>query len=338
MKNLHLMAAGAALLVQVSGANAADYNWRYVGVINSAHDYAKIMIEGFERVEERTDGALGIEYVSYGETPYKATDSLTLVRDGLVEMTEWIPAYNASTYPLLAGPELPFVMPELRDAAGFQESKIKAWSTPTISDYKQSIIDEHGAVSLSTQFYDPINIWFTDVVTDIEGMKGKKVRAFSPVQADFLNAAGASPVNIAAAEAYTGLQRGVIDGVITGAGAVVSFKWSEVLNSGFTTNLTLLSFDMVAAEAKLDELPDDVRAVLVEEMGNVEAEIRELMPKAYEQKIAELKEGGLTITNPSPDLYAEFHRIAVEDVFPAWAEQAGPKAEEILSDFGIDLN
>ncbi|MEQ8291406.1 MAG: TRAP transporter substrate-binding protein DctP [Roseovarius sp.] len=338
MRTHQIMAAGAALLVQVSGAYAADHNWRYVGVINAAHDYAKIMIEGFERVEERTDGALRIEYVSYGETPYKATDALTLVRDGLVEMTEWIPAYYASTYPLLAGPELPFVTAELKDAAGFQAATLEAWSTPTISEYKQGIIDEHGAVSLSTQFYDPINIWFTDEVTDIEGMKGKKVRAFSPVQADFLTSAGASPVNIAAAEAYTGLQRGVIDGVITGAGAVVSFKWNEVLESGFTTNLTLLSFDMVAAESKLNELPEEVRAVLVEEMANVEAEIRELMPKAYEEKIAELKEEGLTITNPSPELYGEFHRIAVEEVFPAWAEQAGPQAEEILSDFGIELN
>ncbi|MEQ9632106.1 MAG: TRAP transporter substrate-binding protein DctP [Roseovarius sp.] len=338
MRTHQIMAAGAALLVQVSGAYAADHNWRYVGVINAAHDYAKIMIEGFERVEERTDGALRIEYVSYGETPYKATDALTLVRDGLVEMTEWIPAYYASTYPLLAGPELPFVTAELKDAAGFQAATLEAWSTPTISEYKQGIIDEHGAVSLSTQFYDPINIWFTDEVTDIEGMKGKKVRAFSPVQADFLTSAGASPVNIAAAEAYTGLQRGVIDGVITGAGAVVSFKWNEVLESGFTTNLTLLSFDMVAAESKLNELPEEVRAVLVEEMANVEAEIRELMPKAYEEKIAELKEEGLTITNPSPELYGEFHRMAVEEVFPAWAEQAGPQAEEILSDFGIELN
>lgn len=336
-KSLQLI-AGAALFLYAGNAAAADFNWRYVGVINSAHDYAKIMIEGFKKIEERTDGQLQIEYVSYGETPYKAVDALTLVRDGLVEMTEWLPGYSSSTFPMLGGPELPFLQEELLDAAELQARTIENWETPTIKAYQQQILDEHDAVSLVTIFYDPINIWFADEVTDMEGMAGKKVRATSPDQAEFLTAAGASPVNISAADAYTGLQRGVIDGIITGAGAVVSFKWDEVLKSGFATNVVMSATNMLASQSKLDELPEDVRNVVTEEMAAVEQQIRELMPVSYKEKLAELEGKGVTITEPSPELYGKFHQIAVENIFPKWAERAGPDAEKVLSEMGVGTN
>jgi len=337
MKKTLKLTVWASLLASAAGIAQGETNWRYVGVVPPAHDYAKIISAGFERVAERTDGALTIDYLSYGETPYKAVDALTLVRDGLVDMSEWVPAYNASTYPLLAGPELPFVMTELKDAAGFQEATLNAWNTPTIAAYKAGILDDHSAQTVMTGFYDPINIWFSDEVTDVAGMTGKKVRAFSPEQAEFLNALGASPVNIAASEAYTGLQRGVIDGVITGAGAVVGFKWNEVLNSGFTTNVLLLSLDMIVSDAKLADLPEDVRAVLLEEMANVQSEMLEAMPKLYDEKLAVLKEGGMTITQPSEEMYRSFHDMAVTSVYPGWAERAGPDAVKILADFGIAL-
>jgi TRAP-type transport system periplasmic protein len=333
-----IFAAGTMFLAAAGIASAADFNWRYVGVINSAHDYAKLMIEGFERVEERTDGSLNIDYVSYGETPYNPVDALTLLRDGLVEMSEWLPGYNAATYPLLAAPELPLITPQWEDPASLQESTIEAWATPTVSAYKTEILDEHNSESLMTIFYDPINIWFSEIVTDLDGIAGKKVRATSPEQAEWLTSLGASPVNISAGDAYTGLQRGVIDGIITGAGAVVSFKWDEVLKSGFATNVVLSSTNMLINKDALDSLPEETRNILVEEMEKVEAAIHELMPQAYEEKIAELREKGVTITEPTPELYQEFRQRAVENVYPSWAERAGGEAETVLSEMGVDLD
>ncbi|RAI02423.1 hypothetical protein DLJ53_13795 [Acuticoccus sediminis] len=333
---IHL-ATAAALWASAGTAGAADFNWRFVGVNPASHEYSKLLIESFKRIEERTGGALSIEFVTYGETPYKAVDALTLVRDGLIEMTEWVPAYNASTYPLLAGPQLPFLMKELLSVEDFQKATDAAWQTETIASYKDGILGDHGAVSLATGYYDPINLWFTGTVTDMDGIVGKKVRAFSPEQAEFLSAAGASPVNISAADAYTGLQRGVIDGVFTGAAAVVAFKWNEVLKSGFATNVLLLSLDEIVSEARLNELPEDVRAVLLEEMDSVEAEIRATMPKISAAKLDQLKADGFTITTPTPELYAKFHEIAVEHVYPQWAERGGEQAKEVLADLGIEL-
>jgi len=337
MRSFMRIALASGIILAGAGMASAETNWRYVGVINSAHDYAKLMIAGFERIEERSGGDLKITYVSYGETPYNPVDALTLVRDGLVDMTEWLPSYNAATFPLLAAPELPLLTATWEPPMELQTAKLDSWATPTVSAYKQQVLDDHGAVSLATVFYDPINIWFADVVTDMSGIRGKKVRATSPEQAEWITALGASPVNISAGDAYTGLQRGVIDGIITGAGAVVSFKWDEVLKSGFATNVLLSSTNMLVSKSALDALSESTRQILIEELAAVETGIRELMPRTYQDKVAELRGKGLTVTEPSAELYAQFRQMAVDNVYPKWAERAGGDAAKVLGEMGVNL-
>jgi len=316
---------------------AAELNWKYISVINANHNYSKIIIAGFKRVEERTGGSLKIAFTSYGETPYKPIDAQTLIRDGLVEMTEWLPGYNAGTYPLLAAPDLPMIAEKWVSPSELQKVRLAAWDTPTVKAYKKKIFDDHNAASLSTHFYDPINIWFSTVVTDIDGIKGKKVRATQPEAAKWLTAMGASPVNISAGDAYQGLQRGVIDGIITGSAAVVGFKWYEVLKSGFATNVHLSATDIMISKTALSSLPEDTRKILIEEMKNVENGIHEAMPKAYEASVASLRGNGLVITEPSNELYQQFRKYAVDEVYPDWVERAGGDAEKALSEMGITL-
>ncbi|WP_306155110.1 hypothetical protein [Roseovarius sp. MMSF_3281] len=81
--------------------------WRYVSVVPKGHAYGARMVEAFDNINERTDGNFVIRFQTFGETPYKVNDALTITRDNLVDMAEWLRNYNASTYPLLAGPELP---------------------------------------------------------------------------------------------------------------------------------------------------------------------------------------------------------------------------------------
>jgi TRAP-type C4-dicarboxylate transport system substrate-binding protein len=247
-------------------------------------------------------------------------------------MSEWLPSYNAATYPVLAAPELPFVMPQWEEPATLQKKVIAAWATPTVNAQRQDVLNRHRAELLATVFYDPINIWFADSVKDIAGMKGKKVRATSPEQAEFLTAIGASPVNIAAGEAYTGLQRGVINGIITGAGAVVSFKWDEVVKSGFATNVLMSSTTMLVSKRALDGLSPAHRAILIEEMKAVEAEIHAFMPTSYKANIAALKAKGILVTEPSPELYQQFRKVAVDHVHPNWAKRAGPEGQKAISE------
>ncbi len=59
-------------------------------------------------------------------------------------------------------------------------------------------------------------------------LKGLKLRSFSALLSKGLEAAGAAPVVMSSAEVYTGIQRGTIDGAVSGTTTHVVRKWMEV--------------------------------------------------------------------------------------------------------------
>lgn len=330
-----LVAGLAAMAVPASAQDKVE--WRYVAVVPAGHGYSKRLIEAFDKVTERTDGNFTIRFQTYGETPYKVNDALTVTRDGLMDMAEWLRNYNASTYPLLAGPELPLLPETLPTPAELQEQKIEAWSQPTISAYLDGIFADHNAEPLITWYYDPYQLWSRTEVEGMEGFKGLKIRGSTPEQAELLAGLGASPINIQPAELYTALQRGTVDGTITGQGAVTGFKWSEVLKTGVLANVMMSSSGPIVNKDKLAALPEDYRSILMEELGKAEADLRAFMPEFTKSTQDALREQGLTLIEPSPELYQQMRAAAVDTVYPAWAERAGADGKQMLKELGVEV-
>jgi TRAP-type C4-dicarboxylate transport system substrate-binding protein len=298
----------------------------------ASHPYAQAIINGLKAIDQRTKGQLKIQFVNFGETPYKPGDSLSLIRDGLVEATEWTPTYTAGTYPLLAAPELPFISPVYPDAAGFQASTNAAWATLTIRSQANKLLHQYGATAVAKWYYEPLNFWFVQQVTDMQGFKGKKIRVASPEAAELVSVLGASPVQIFPAEVFTALQRGTIDGVITGSGNIRSFKWDEVLKSVYVANITLVSSSLVVADKAIAKLPPELKTVLTEEMANIQASIQKLMPEKDKAQINSLKASGMTVTVPSAEAYAQMKKLAEDKVWTVWKGRAGDEANKVLQE------
>ena len=68
-----------------------------------------------------------------------------------------------------------------------------------------------------------------------EDLKGLKMRSFSILLSSALQSIGGTPVVMSSAEVYTAIQRGTIDGAISGSSTFVSRKWMEAL-----THITLV--------------------------------------------------------------------------------------------------
>lgn len=326
-----------AFLVGVSlgtYAEAETFNWRFYSVSPPSHPYAQVIIEGLKEIDERTDGQLKIEFVNFSETPYKPGNALSLVRDGLVETAEWTPTYTASTYPLAAAPELPFISPEHADAAAFEAATNAVWNTPAMKAVAGKVLGEYNATSLARWYYEPLNFWFVQDVTSLDDFKGKKIRVASPEAAEMVSALGASPVQIFPAEVFTALQRGTIDGVITGSGNIKSFKWDEVLKSMYRANMQLVSSSFVVSNAAMEKLPPELQAVLTDEMGKVQQKIQDLMPEKDASQVDALKAEGMTVTEPSAEDYAGLRKLAEDNVWPAWKAQAGDEADKVLEEIG----
>ncbi len=334
MKRIMLLCAAAAamLALGVSNAGAAEYRWRLYGALPTTHDYPKRLMEGLKKIEERSGGRMSIRYSYYSETPYKVTDALTVMRDGLAEMTEWLPSYSAGTYPVLAAPELPFLLPSRTSAAEGQAAINRAWASPPVDAAMKRVLADHGAQLLGRYYFEPMNFWFVKPVQEIEGFRDRKVRVYSPELADLMSQVGSSPVNLSTTEVYTALQRNVLDGVITGAGNIRGSKWNEVLRSGYITNLMFTSTSILVSRKALEKLPADLQAIVVDEMKKTTDALQTFMPQSDAAKQADLKTAGFTIAEASPEDYARFREIAANGVWPSWSKRAGGESEQILKD------
>lgn len=321
--------ASAAMVVPSA---AAETEWKYFGSVPAGHDVGKIIIKGFERINQRTNDKLKITYTFYGETPYKPTEGLILLRDELVDLTEWLPAYNAGTYPLLSGPELPLLVPRFVPTTELHKLADASWNTETMKAYETKVLDDHGAVRVTRVFYEPMNLWFKGEFNGPADLTGMKIRAFSPEQSEFLSAMGATPVTIPGPEVYTALQRGLVDGTIIGSSAIVSFKLDEVVKTGYLTNLQQLSTGMLASKGSIDALPEDVKAIFLEEMAAVEAEARAFIPEQEKRDVSILEGKGITIKRPAEDVYSDLHKVAVDKVFPKWVGRAGEGSQNFLDE------
>lgn len=307
-------------------ATAAEFKWQYYSVSPPMHPYSEFLTAAFDRIKERTDRALSIELVYFGETPYKGAEAEKLMRDGLVEMTEWLLGYSTSTYSLLSGPELPFLPPKRMEPEAHIAAIDKAWKSPAVAEELQSILDRHDAIRLSRFYWPPQNHWLNKTIENSEGLKGLKIREYSAEGIDFTNALGATPVSLTAPEVYAALQRGALDGVVTASTSMTGLKWGEVVRAGYITNFKLSISLILVSEEAYKRLPEDMQAILREEVERATDEILSFMV-ANESGLHKTLETdyGFTITYATPEDYTAMRKIAMEAVWPNWVERVGPE-------------
>lgn len=333
MKILGAVIAGVLAFAGIANAQES-VKWRYYSVIPASHDFGKRVIESFKAVEEKTQGQLSIRFVFYGETPYKSTDALSVIKRGQVEMTEWLPSYSAGTYPLLAAPELPFLLPTISDPAQAQAGIDRAWGAPAMKAEMDRVLAENGGEKLGQYYYEPMNFWFTKPVKNVADFSGKRVRVFSPELSELIESLKASPVSLGNPEVYSALQRNSLDGVITGVGNLGGGgQWKEVLRSGFIANPMFVSTTLLVNKEALGKLPPKLREVLIDEMAKLTAGQRAFMPESDRTKKAELRTmANFTMTDASPADYATMRKLTADNVWSAWKKRVGEKAGPVLDE------
>jgi TRAP-type C4-dicarboxylate transport system substrate-binding protein len=326
-----LLGVGLALGALAPAQAADKFNWSYLSGIPNTHDFnAKFVIPAFDRIRERTGGNLDIRHVFLPETPFKFPDMLTVIRDGQIEMAGWAPSYTSGTYPALAVVGLPFLLPKLgtmQDSIAVAE---RIYETPELAAAMNQVLEAHDAMVLAHYFSQPMNFWFLKPVDSVAGMKGLKLRVFTPELAELVTGIDATPVNISSPEVYSALQQGVIDGVVTGIGNMRGPKWSEVLQSGFITNVMMFDFIDIVSKSAFDALPAEYQAILVEEMAKADAGLTEYVVASIDEERKALAATGFAFADATPEDYAFLRSLAEERVWPGWKERSGAEAAAVF--------
>lgn len=278
-----------------------------------------------ERIEELSKGRLKIEISEKGQHPYKEADLLDVVGHRLAEV-----AYNTEMYVGAVDPKpgwqrLPFI-----EAGSTVEERY--WLQEQLyNDIWKPLLDKNNQVMLAQQFTPDMSISARVPATSYESVKGYTVRAPGKEMAQTVEAIGFKSANLDWGEVYTGLQRGIIDGVWVSIVTPYRSKFYEIIK--YVTMIpgampTTLSA-MVNKDA-LNELPPDLQDAI---RGSF-AEWRKWMSEFMKQGDSlaaynAVAEYGVTLVRMPQPMMDEV-ATKVEGIWNDWAARVGPQGPDLL--------
>ena len=317
LRSIALAAAAAAALALGASSYAAaeilarlSYHW------GPAHPSA-VQAEAFaERVNARLEGKLKIEVFPSGQL-FGIREVMGAVAAGSVEMggvvgiVSFPPInrnYSITTFP-------GYFQSFDQQRAFFKDDPVgrQVWSN--ILERTRSTLIAHNPVGPSAVYSAG-----SDLKT-VEAMAGLNARVLvKSDRARWTALDVGKMVSLPTREVYTSLQNGTIDTVSTVPAALRAYSWWEFLTAA---QLPWLSFNdayIMANQAWFAGLPDDVRAVLLEEGARTSREATESIMAASMAAHDEFKQRGGTITTLSGSELAKLRKLETEKVEPALAE------------------
>jgi TRAP-type C4-dicarboxylate transport system substrate-binding protein len=160
-------------------------------------------------------------------------------------------------------------------------------------------------------------------ITVHQDMKGLTIRAMGGSLALTLKALGATPVFLSSGEVYQALQRGTIDGAVSGLTSMQDRTWGEV-----TKYLWMLYFcpttsgHTVANLNSWNKLPADIQKIMLDTGREIELKYRNgVVEKENADALAALKKAGVEIVYPTPEEIAATTRL-VKPVIDEWAKKS----------------
>ena len=295
--------------------------------INRALTHCKLAEWWAGEVLRRTNGQLVIEIVGYPELGISGEDVLELTENGTLSFAELPSAYTAGDLPAM---DMKYLWGIYKDNETFYKATAAA-----IPDLDKLIEDRTGGgVTVFQMWRVPENeIFFfsKEPIIELEDFHGLKVRSFGGALSDMIDGMGSEAQWVAFAEVYTALERGILDGGVTGANAAYGQRWYEVADY-MAGPLPLFTVENATFNPDVwNSLPADFQAILLEEGAKYELEFFRITPVLSGLGIPKLLDEGM-IYNPFSDEVREFlfEEVALKRVVPQWVNRVGgPDTEAV---------
>lgn len=205
LKHFTAIAVAAGLAAGVAGAASAKELKASVHLPPKNNTVADGWEPFAKQVEEQTNGEVTVKTFLGGSLlgPKAASEG---IRDGVVDLGYVIVGYHPAEFPHTA-----FINDMA--AIGTNAMIVTAATSemifncqPCLGDYKQ-----RGNVYTGTYAVPPMVIMSTKMIDSPEDIKGLKIRSAGAAWDNFVNAVGATPVNVPSSEQYEAMSRGVVD-------------------------------------------------------------------------------------------------------------------------------
>lgn len=128
-----------------------------------------------------------------------------------------------------------------------------------------------------------------------EDFKGLQIRGYGQIPAETIKALGASPVTMGSSEVYMGIQRGTIDGQVSGTTATFNRKIYEVAKYLTMTNHAFCEFVVAMNGKTYDKLSADQKKILSQCAEEARAKIHSETKSADLKAMEDLAKAGMEV-------------------------------------------
>ncbi|MGO2009215.1 TRAP transporter substrate-binding protein [Vreelandella alkaliphila] len=325
-KRFSLLILTSAMIAGASTTSQAQetHEWTLVSPLTPAISYMALYQELANNISERSDGRLKINFLSYGQHPFSGAEILSAVRDGVVQMGNTADVYVSSMEPSIAFLGLPFLFDNLEQAKA-------AYAELEDPYYRQIFADKYNA-ELTTGFViSGSAIHANQPLNSIEAMQGQKIRVFGHESGEMIRLLGGEPSTVAFGELYTSLQRGTIDGALTGMDGARAARVYEVVDNNTWWNWSYpVEFTFVNQDA-MEALPEDLQEIVREEANLINERIQvDRDIGTMRILIDSIEHYGITVSGLDADTLEEF-RARTQPIRDEWLKETGELGQQAFS-------
>jgi TRAP-type C4-dicarboxylate transport system substrate-binding protein len=219
------------------------------------HVQQRLLLEPFKKeLEEKSKGRIKVT-IHPGGALAPAPAHYENIVAGAFDIGWTLQGYTPGRFPLSGIVEMPFLW------SSAQEATRVFWQ----------LFEELPAVQNEYRDVKVLAIWTHDLgqlyttskpVRILEDLRGLKIRAPGPVQTSMLRALGAVPLNMPAGEMYDALERGVVDGLVTGNSAIKSYRLEKLVKHATLAQFYVATMIVAMNQQRYKKLSSEDRTLV----------------------------------------------------------------------------
>ena len=315
-----------AFIFAANLAGAARDQLRVVGSWSSLTMYKNFEKPFWTEVVPKELG-LKTSMTSLSQVKLKGPAVLRQMKMGVFDVVHTVADYVVPDSPPLAGLDLPALAPDIKAARKI----VKAYR-PVMEKYLAKDFD---VKLLSITPYPAQVLFLRDKISSLDDLKGKKIRASGWTTSEFVTALGVTGVTMSFSEVPQSLQRGVVDGAITGSLSGYSAGWGDVAN--YLYPLPMGGWDYVIGTMSMktwQSLSTDQQQKLTKLIKEkleypawlvTERETREGVECLTGGECPHGKPGSLGLIPVTAEAQKAATQVLLNNVLPAWSKKVKPE-------------
>lgn len=273
-----------------------------------------------KRVEERTNGRVTFD-ITYSGGLGSGNELLPLAGRGAVDVAAVVPGYYPDQLLYWKATQIPFIFDSPGEAIEVAQASVK--EIPAFAE-------ELDNMRVHFLFQQPLGSFYltgsSPSCDTLEGIEGKKVRAFGADIPKVVSAAGAVPITIAVIEIYEALQRGTLDFSFLNLGNIVGNRLYEVGEYTCGPIMSLGGHMIVMNKGTWDRLPPDLQEIITEEAAAAQQEYISWLEKTDQEMIKEIEAAGGEVKEFQESELAKW-KAATPDLLQNWVDNMVQRGE-----------